>query len=63
MKGKRLIGISGIVMTVLLLIIVGGKLLSERDGNVGYLISACIICGILLLAGIVFAFIWMIISD
>lgn len=63
MKGKKLIGIFGIVLTVLLLIIAGGALLSERDGYVGYLISACIICGILLLAGIVFVFIWMISSD
>ena len=63
MKGKKLIGICGIVMTVLLLIIVGGAFLSKRDGYVGYLISACIICGILLLAGIAFAFIRMIIGD
>ena len=63
MKRKRLIGICGIVITVLSMIIAGGELLAERDGCVGYLISACIICGILLLAGIVFAFIWMIISE
>ncbi len=62
MKGKKLIGICGIVLMVLLLVIAGGVLLSERYGYVGYLISACIICGILLLAGMVFTFIWMIIS-
>ena len=63
MKGKRLIGICGVVSVFLFMIWIIGAALAEKYGNIGYLISFGIVAGVLVLIGMICASVLLITDD